>query len=426
MAGAHRVSVVSPAAGYLPLRPGHISPGTECAIRGRAISASNQALTTPRPSPDSPSHWSRVQPPTSGVHTLPTRAATWELLRDVLPVVLLTHLFFVGVTLLIPLGRGAIGVSALTVHHATGTPFDVWNRWDARWYDDLARLGYNLHGPNDYKNVAFFPLYPLLVRTLHDALAIVGRDVLGLAPNDPFYPPYLVPGMIVANLCAVAALSCFYGYLRLDYDRAVARRAMTLLTLSPLSFYTFAAYSESTFLLCALAFFYVLRLKRWWQAGLWGLLAAATRPPGVMLVVPFLMAWAEAHPVVMHARGGLLRLTRRALAARLRVRLPVLLPRQGRAAAVLALPPQPSLRPTSRRRAEDLALGRPPAAPRVLIGHPPARHAALHLLPVALIPLGLGLFTAFLCYVFDDPFWFSRAQQAWWRTFAPPWETLYI
>jgi hypothetical protein len=393
--------------------------------------------------------------PASGVRILSTRAATWELLRDALPVVLATRLVFLGLTLLMPLWRAAMGVAPLTVSHATGTPFDVWNRWDARWYDDLARLGYNLHGPHDYKNVAFFPLFPLLVRTLHDALALVGRDVLGLAPKDPFYPPYLVPGMIVANLCAVAALSFFYGYVRLDRDRVTARRAVTLLALSPPSLYTFAAYSESTFLLCALAFFYALRLKRWWQAGLWGWLAAATRPPGVVLVVPFLMAWAEAHPVATHALGGLLRPTRRALAACLRVRLPVHLPRQERAAAVLALPPQPSLGSTpcraargcqtqgvaalwvwqcpggTMRRAADLARGRAPAAPRVLIGHPPAgsdsaRRAALHLLPMALIPLGLGLFMTFLFYVFGDPLWFSRAQQAWWRTFAPPWETLYM
>jgi hypothetical protein len=42
------------------------------------------------------------------------------------------------------------------------------------------------------------------------------------------------------------------------------------------------------------------------------------------------------------------------------------------------------------------------------------------------IPLGLGLFMAFLYYVFGDPLWFSQAQQAWWRTFAPPWETLFV
>ena len=42
------------------------------------------------------------------------------------------------------------------------------------------------------------------------------------------------------------------------------------------------------------------------------------------------------------------------------------------------------------------------------------------------IPLGLIFFMAFLYQVFGDPLWFSRAQQAWWRTFAPPWVTLYL
>src|SRR2546423_387719 len=145
-------------------------------------------------------------------HVMPTRRVVpdrvWarELVRDVLPALLLTRLVFVALTLLIPLWRTATGLGRFTLYRATGTAFDEWNRWDTRWYDDLARLGYNLHGPNDYENVAFFPPYPLLLRTLPEALAIVGRDVLGLAPKDPFYPPYLVPGMIVANLCAVAAL----------------------------------------------------------------------------------------------------------------------------------------------------------------------------------------------------------------------------
>jgi hypothetical protein len=42
-----------------------------------------------------------------------------------------------------------MGVTPLRLYRATGTQVDAWNRWDACWYDDLARLGFNLHGPND-------------------------------------------------------------------------------------------------------------------------------------------------------------------------------------------------------------------------------------------------------------------------------------
>ena len=112
---------------------------------------------------------------------VPDRVWARELVRDVLPALLLTRLVFVALTLLIPLWRTVTGLGRFTVYPATGTAFDEWNRWDTRWYDDLARLGYNLHGPNDYKNVAFFPLYPLLVRTLHDAIVIAEQALLGVS-----------------------------------------------------------------------------------------------------------------------------------------------------------------------------------------------------------------------------------------------------
>jgi hypothetical protein len=55
-----------------------------------------------------------------------------------------------------------------------------------------------------------------------------------------------------------------------------------------------------------------------------------------------------------------------------------------------------------------------------------ACRALRHVLPALVIPLGLVFFMAFLDQVFGDPLWFSHAQQAWWRTFAPPWVTLYL
>jgi hypothetical protein len=45
---------------------------------------------------------------------------------------------------------------------------DMWARWDSGWYLDIALNGYALRGPIEttQSNVAFFPLYPLLIRTL--------------------------------------------------------------------------------------------------------------------------------------------------------------------------------------------------------------------------------------------------------------------
>ena len=88
----------------------------------------------------------------------PARSWGGELLREILPVVILTRLLFVALTLLTPLWRLLTGAPPLAFFPATGTALDAWNRWDARWYADLARLGYNIRGPNGFKNVAFFPL----------------------------------------------------------------------------------------------------------------------------------------------------------------------------------------------------------------------------------------------------------------------------
>ena len=399
----------------------------------------------------------------SARRVVPARAWRRDLARDVLPVYVATRLFFVACTLVLPLLLSVTGTTGLIPHGETGTPFDAWSRYDVRWYDDLARFGYNLHGPDDYKNVAFFPLFPLLTRSLHDVLTLLGFGHVSAHAPDPLF---LVAGMLVSNACALVAFAFFYGLVRLDHGRPVARRAVTLLALSPLGFYFFAAYSESTFLLCAVGCFYALRLERWRQAGLWGLLAAATRPPGAVLVVPFALAWAGAHPIVTRPLVARLRLAGRAVAARVRARrvrgavvsphahAAVPLDLTARRTAVpldltarrTAIPLDLTARRTGgrtpRRRAGDLG-GRPepetPASVSSVSGvsgvlsiwrprHWPEEvwHALRNAAPAAAIPLGLGLFMAFLYRFFGNPLWFSEAQHAWWRTFAPPWETLII
>lgn len=356
------------------------------------------------------------------------------MLRDVLPVFVATRLLFIALTLLTPLWRTLTGTSPLLFVRSTGTVLDSWNRWDTRWYDGIALLGYNIRGPDGFKNVAFFPLFPLLTRTLHDGIADIVRDVFGMALPDKFWPPYLVPAMIVANVCALLGLAFLYALVRLDHGRPVAQRTVTLLALCPPAMFLFAAYSEGPYLLCVVAFFYTLRLQRWWQAGFWGLLTTAARPPGVVLIVPFIMAWADAHPAAVRSLTTQFHRAMRALLDAIhQMRRHERSPQPAPAAVRLDL--------YQRRTAGSLVHRRPDDG-AVLVRGPwqlargmrrdwrdwpeEVRQAVRHVAPVAAIPLGLILFMGFLWRVLGNPLWFSAVQSAWMRTFAPPWETLYL
>ena len=148
----------------------------------------------------------------------------------------------------------------------------VWGRWDAVHYLDIATQGY--HGTD----MAFFPLYPLLIR-------IVGA----LAGN------HLIAGLLISNASFFFGLLYLYKLLEHEYDRAVARRAIFYVSIFPTAVYFAAVYTESLFFMLTVASFYYMRERMWWVAGALGFFAALTRVEGVLLVVPFVMEWAAAY-----------------------------------------------------------------------------------------------------------------------------------
>jgi Gpi18-like mannosyltransferase len=147
----------------------------------------------------------------------------------------------------------------------------VWGRWDAVHYLDIATQGYQ------GTNMAFFPLYPLLIR-------LVGA----LAGN------HLIAGLLISNASFFFGLLYLYKLLEREYDRAVSRRAIFYVSIFPTSVYFTAVYTESLFFMLTVAAFYYMREHLWWIAGAIGFLAALTRVEGVLLVVPFLMEWTAA------------------------------------------------------------------------------------------------------------------------------------
>jgi Gpi18-like mannosyltransferase len=148
----------------------------------------------------------------------------------------------------------------------------VWGRWDAVHYLDIATSGY--HGTD----MAFFPLLPLLI-------GILGR-IMG---------NHLIAGLVISNVALFFALLFLYKLVEHEFDRTVARRAIFYISIFPTAVFFSAVYTESLFLMLTVASFYYMRERRWWLAGVIGMLAALTRVEGILLAVPFAIEWWSAY-----------------------------------------------------------------------------------------------------------------------------------
>ncbi|MEU8759888.1 hypothetical protein [Streptomyces sp. NPDC048659] len=156
--------------------------------------------------------------------------------------------------------------------------------WDSGWYLDIAAHGYDraLGPPGDHDNLAFFPLYPLLVRALS-----------AVAPGSA-----ASAGLGLAWGCSLLAA---WGVFAVG-DRLHGRRTGTLLAVLwgalPVAAVQWMGYTESLFTaLAAWALYAVLRGRWAWAAGL-AVAAGLTRPTGVAV------AAAVAAGALLAARRG--------------------------------------------------------------------------------------------------------------------------
>ena len=171
---------------------------------------------------------------------------------------------------------GAAAVVNLFTHRGLVRDLSIW---DGAWFLRAVEHGWPQHLPTSHGHViasqiAFFPLFPLLIRSL--------SFLTGLSPG--------VTGLIisaVSGLCAVAAI----GLLTREFtDRATAERAALLFAVCPGGFVFNLLYAEGllvTFI--ALGLLSLLR-RQWLLAGVLGALASATSPVGVAFVISCLVA----------------------------------------------------------------------------------------------------------------------------------------
>ncbi|PHN06455.1 hypothetical protein [Flavilitoribacter nigricans] len=163
---------------------------------------------------------------------------------------------------------------------------DFWGRWDTAWYLNIIDYGYVFQGdPAMVKsNIAFYPLYPYVVKTLAHLL-----------PIAPGHPAYLIIGLVIANLAALTALSLIYK-LALHYirDRKSAKYTIWLMLAFPSGFILSCFYTESMFLCLAAASLWFGSRQKWAFACLCIMFAAITRPIGLGLGAPLAYLYMEA------------------------------------------------------------------------------------------------------------------------------------
>lgn len=147
-------------------------------------------------------------------------------------------------------------------------------RWDAVWYLRIADSGYSDSAPR----AAFFPLYPLLIRS---AAAPLGGSAAAL----------LTASYAISLAAFLGALVLLYRLASLELGRRFASPTLLLLAVFPAALYFGAPYSESLFLLVSVGAFYAARTERWAWAGACAAAASATRSAGLLLLVPLAMLW---------------------------------------------------------------------------------------------------------------------------------------
>jgi hypothetical protein len=170
--------------------------------------------------------------------------------------------------------------------------------WDASWYMGIAQSGYHMPVTGT-SNLAFPPLFPLLVRLLGDGLA-----GLGLTLGDPQYGPWALAGLLISNAAFLGALILLWHLVRLDHPAGVADRTLWLVAAFPLGLFWSAFYTESLFLLLAVGCVLAARRGVWPLAGALGGLAVLTKWLGVVLVAVLFVEWLAARRARRAADGN--------------------------------------------------------------------------------------------------------------------------
>jgi hypothetical protein len=198
-------------------------------------------------------------------------------LLGLLTIFIASRLILIAVALIVEATTpGVAGASA-----STAPVLRSLTNADGPWYVGIAANGYHveaLKGP--FHDYVFFPLYPLLIR-------IAGVFTLGDMP---------LAAVALSNVACAAALVVFERMSRPIVGARGALIAAAFLTFAPGAVAFGMAYSDSVFLLLSLGAVVAAQRRSWAVMSVLFGLAALTRLPGVVLIVPLALTMAAQEP----------------------------------------------------------------------------------------------------------------------------------
>jgi len=152
---------------------------------------------------------------------------------------------------------------------------DLFFRWDSGWYISIVKGGY-YYIPGQESRVAFFPLYPMLIKFFS---LIFGNPKL--------------MGFIVSNVALFLAAIYLYKLIKIDFDENTAFKSVLYILIFPVSFFFSICYTEALFLCLAVSCFYYARKKQWLAASILGFFLSLTRSVGVLIIIPLIFEYLD-------------------------------------------------------------------------------------------------------------------------------------
>lgn len=153
--------------------------------------------------------------------------------------------------------------------------------WDAGIFLAIADDGYPLGPDQDPFRAAFFPGWPLAERTLGWPLS---------ALTDP-EAARLIAGVVLTTVCSLGAAFLVHRIAYEQFGRKAAGWAVVMLMAWPSAAFLTALYSESLYLVAAMAAWWLATQRRWVLAGLVCGAASFIRITGVFLCIALVVMY---------------------------------------------------------------------------------------------------------------------------------------